>query len=156
MVKVNFEDTKREHLDILYRHLSVQSLLDIKSVNGEVSVYILKEMFDRSINIKSIFYNGKLAYCVFVLPTDENEFSIYLISTTLGYSEKNALKESFESIIRDLPKSNYYSIVYKGNHKFTKLLRDNGFVLVKNLIHGVEKRMFFLLEKKVNAKRKPK
>lgn len=148
MAKINIIDTKKEHLSSLYKHLSVQSLLDIKAVNGEVTEGVLNGLFDSSASAKTVLYGNKIAYVVFVLPTDIEECSIFVVSTTLGYSDSNTLDESFSAIIKDLPAMNFYSIVYKGNHRYAKLLKDNGFRFVRNLIHGAEKRIFLLLGKK--------
>ena len=37
MARINIINTEKKHIVNLYRHLSVQSLLDIKAVNGEVT-----------------------------------------------------------------------------------------------------------------------
>lgn len=151
MARINIIDTKKEHLSSLYKHLSVQSLLDIKAVNGEVTERVLLDLITSSAVAKTVLYGDKIAYIVFVLPTDIDECSVFVISTTLGYSDSNALDESFSAIIKDLPDMNFYSIVYKGNHRYTKLLKDNGFRFIRNLIHGAEKRNFLLLGKNKNG-----
>lgn len=151
MARLNIIEGKQEHLIGLYRHLSIQSLLDIKAVNGEVTPHTLLELYNASSGIKTVYYGDKIAYVVFIIPTDVEECSVFMVGTTLGYSDTESLNMSFESIIKDLPNYDFYSIVYKGNHKFTKLLKDNGFRFVKNLIHGVEKRNFLLLEKVKNG-----
>lgn len=151
MARINIIDAKKEHLSNLYRHLSVQSLLDIKAVNGEVTEGVLANLINSSAKAKTVMYGDKIAYVVFVLPTDVDECSVFVVSTTLGYSDSNALDESFSSIIKDLPDMNFYSIVYKGNHRYAKLLKDNGFRFIRNLIHGAEKRNFLLLGKKKNG-----
>ena len=152
MVKYKIIDTDNESLSRLYKHLSVQSLLDIKAVNGEVTEGVLKDLKEMSIVSKTVYYDSKLAYTVFVLPSDKEECSFFVISSTLGYAHKDILQTSFESIIKDLPNFNFYSIVYKGNHQYAKLLKDNGFNQIKEMIHGVEKRSFVLLGKNKNAK----
>ena len=151
MARINIIDTKKEHLSSLYKHLSVQSLLDIKAVNGEVTERVLLDLITSSAVAKTVLYGDKIAYIVFVLPTDIDECSVFVVSTTLGYSDSNALDESFSAIIKDLPDMNFYSIVYKGNHRYTKLLKDNGFRFIRNLIHGAEKRNFLLLGKNKNG-----
>lgn len=145
MTKYDIKDTNKKHILVLYHHLSVQSLLDIKAVNGEVSTGILASLLESSSVSKTVMYDNKVAYTVFVMPTNINECSVFVVSTTLGYSDTETLKETFSAIIRDLPDFNLYSIVYKGNHKYAKLLKDNGFRFIKNLIHGEEKRNFLLL-----------
>ena len=147
MARIDIEDLKENHLKATYRHLSVQSLLDIKAVNGYVDEKILTTMYSNSSMAKTVMFDGKVAYILFVMPTDEKECSIFVISTTLGYSDKESLEKSFEALIKDLPNYNFYSIVYKGNHCYSKLLKSNGFKFVKEIIHGVEQRQFLLLER---------
>lgn len=151
MERIDIVYTKKEHLSSLYKHLSVQSLLDIKAVNGEVTESVLLNLLYSSVVSKTVLFSNKVAYSVFVMPTDIDECSVFLVSTTLGYSNSKSLDESFSGIIKDLPDANFYSIVYKGNHRYAKLLKDNGFRFIRNLIHGVEKRNFLLLGKNKNG-----
>lgn len=150
MAKISIVNTEKKYLESVYRHLSVQSLLDIKAVNGEVTKNVLPSMLESSSVSKTVFYDGKIAYSVFVMPTDVEECSIFVVSTTLGYSDVESLRNTFSAIIKDLPEKNLYSIVYKGNHKYSKLLKDNGFRFIRNLIHGEENRNFLLLGKLKN------
>ena len=152
MVKISIVNTEKKYLESVYRHLSVQSLLDIKAVNGEVTKSVLPSMLESSSVSKTVFYDGKIAYSVFVMPTDVEECSVFVVSTTLGYSDAESLRNTFSAIIKDLPEKNLYSIVYKGNHKYSKLLKDNGFRFIRNLIHGEENRNFLLLGKLKNEK----
>lgn len=145
MAKIRIVNTEKKFLESVYRHLSVQSLLDIKAVNGEVTKSVLPSMLESSSVSKTVFYDGKIAYSVFVMPTDVEECSVFVVSTTLGYSDVESLRNTFSAIIKDLPEKNLYSIVYKGNHKYSKLLKDNGFRFIRNLIHGEENRNFLLL-----------
>ena len=150
MAKISIVNTEKKYLESVYRHLSVQSLLDIKAVNGEVTKSVLPSMFESSSVSKTVFYDGKIAYSVFVMPTDVEECSVFVVSTTLGYSDVESLRNTFSAIIKDLPEKNLYSIVFKGNHKYSKLLKDNGFRFIRNLIHGEENRNFLLLGKLKN------
>ena len=150
MAKISIVNTEKKYLESVYRHLSVQSLLDIKAVNGEVTKNLLPSMLESSSVSKTVFYDGKIAYSVFVMPTDVEECSVFVVSTTLGYSDVESLRNTFSAIIKDLPEKNLYSIVYKGNHKYSKLLKDNGFRFIRNLIHGEENRNFLLLGKLKN------
>ena len=151
MAKISIVNTEKKYLESVYRHLSVQSLLDIKAVNGEVTKNVLPSMLESSSVSKTVFYDGKIAYSVFVMPTDVEECSVFVVSTTLGYSDVESLRNTFSAIIKDLPEKNLYSIVYKGNHKYSKLLKDNGFRFIRNLIHGEENRNFLLLGKLKNG-----
>ena len=151
MAKISIVNTEKKFLESVYRHLSVQSLLDIKAVNGEVTKSVLSSMLESSSVSKTVFYDGMIAYSVFVIPTDVEECSVFVVSTTLGYSDVESLRNTFSAIIKDLPEKNLYSIVYKGNHKYSKLLKDNGFRFIRNLIHGEENRNFLLLGKLKNG-----
>lgn len=149
MEKVDIRNTQEHYLDLIYKHLCVQSLLDLKAVNGEITKEILYNLHKSASISKTVFYGKKIAYSVFVIPTDDQEHSIFMISTTIGNSQGEELSFSFKEIIKSLPKSNFYSIVYKGNHKYSKILKENGFEYIRNITHGVENRVFFLLGKGV-------
>lgn len=152
MASLSFEKTADTHIETLYRHLSVQSMLDMKAVNGEVNIDILRGLYAQSHKSVTVLYGGRVAYVVFVVPTDVSEFGVYMFSTSLSTTDGAFLNKSFESVIRDLPNCKLYSIVYEGNHRYAKLLKDNGFRFVRNILHGVEKRNFLLLGKNTDGK----
>lgn len=148
MVKINISDTKDKYFKTLFTHISIQSLLDLKAVNGCINIELLKEMLDMSAESKTVFCDGKLAYTTFVMPSDEEESCLYIIATTFGYSNYDLMNKTFSDIIKGLPKQRLYSIVYTGNHKYAKLLKDNMFETLKTITHGVEQRNFYLMELK--------
>lgn len=59
MAKISIVNTEKKYLESVYRHLSVQSLLDIKAVNGEVTKNVLPSMLESSSVSKTVFYDGK-------------------------------------------------------------------------------------------------
>jgi hypothetical protein len=148
MVKISVSDTKSKYFKTLFTHIAVQSLLDLKAVNGFINVELLDEMLNMSAESKTVFCDGKLAYTAFIMPTDENESCVYIVATTFGYSNYDIMNKSFAEIIKGLPKQTLYSIVYTGNHKYAKLLKDNNFETIKTITHGVEQRSFYLMELK--------
>ena len=150
MARLSINPTKKEYLQSLYKHLSIQSILDIKAVNGEVTESVLHNLLNMSSSSWTVFYGDRLAYTGFIMTSDIEECSVFVVSTSLGYSDKDAMQKSFSGIIKDLPNYNFYSIVYKGNHQYAKLLKDNGFTFIRDLVHGVEKRSFLLLGKLKN------
>ena len=148
MVKISICNTKEKYFNMLFTHIAVQSLLDLKAVNGCINVDLLKEMLDMSAQSKTVFCDGKLAYTAFIMPSDEGESCVYIIASTFGYGNYDLMNKSFAEIIKGLPKQRLYSIVYIGNHKYAKLLKDNNFETIKTITHGVEQRSFYLMELK--------
>lgn len=138
------EFTAKEASELLY-HLSVQSLLDLKSINGQITFNDIMDASKMSTYAKAVLFNGHVAYVALGIPSEtKGQINLFLYATTEGYSKMQTMKESLFSVINDLQKFKICSIVYKGNKKLQSLLRSNGFQFSKNLFFGKEKRMFSL------------
>lgn len=136
--------TGRYANELLY-HLSVQSLLDLKAINGQITLEDIMVASNMSVYSKAVLFGGHVAYVVFGIPSEtDGQINLFLYATTEGYSKIQMMKESLFGIINDLQKNKICSIVYKGNRKLQSLLRANGFKFSKNMFFGKENRMFSL------------
>lgn len=143
--RIDYKDfTSKEAAELLY-HLSVQSLLDLKSINGQITFADIMDTSKMSIYSKAVLFGGHVAYVAFGIPSEaKDQVNLFLYATTEGYSKMQMMKESLFSVINDLQNFKICSIVYKGNKKLQSLLRANDFRFNKNLFFGKEKRMFSL------------
>ena len=146
MVKrISIEDFKKHDAYELVYHMSVQSLLDLKSIHGRVDVSDVLEAVNLSVFCKSVFFGTHLAYIVIGIPSsDSGQTNMFLYATTEGYSKISMVRESIFSLINDLRKDKICSMVYKGNKKLQALLKANGFEYSKSLCFGKENRTFCL------------
>lgn len=143
--RIDFKNFTAKDASELLHHLSVQSLLDMKSINGQITfedIIVAQKMSEYS---KTVMFNGHVAYVVFGIPSEsEGQINLFIYATTEGYSKMQTMKESLFTIINDLQKYKICSIVYKGNKKLQSLLRANDFKFNKNMFFGKENRMFSL------------
>ena len=143
--RIDFKDFTPKHASELLYHLSVQSLLDLKAINGRITYDDIIEASRLSIYSKTVLFSGHVAYIVFGIPSeDKGRLNMFLYATTEGYSKIDVMKESLFTITNDLQKYKICSIVYKGNKKLQSLLRTNDFKFYKNTFFGKENRMFSL------------
>ena len=146
--RIDFKDFSARDAGELLRHMSVQSLLDMKSINGQITFDDIMVAQKMSVYSKAVMFNGHVAYAVFGIPSDtDGQINMFIYATTEGYSKMQTMKESLFTIINDLQKYKICSIVYKGNKKLQSLLRANDFKFNKNLFFGKENRMFSLFVK---------
>lgn len=143
--RIDFKEfTPKDAGELLY-HMSVQSLLDMKSINGQITYSDIMDASKMSVYSKSVLFNGHVAYVVFGIPSEsDGQINLFLYATTEGYSKMQTMKESLFTVINDLQNFKICSIVYKGNRKLQSLLRANGFKFSKNMFFGKENRMFSL------------
>lgn len=143
--RIDFKNFTEKVADELIYHMSIQSLLDFKSIYGEIKKSDVMSMADCSIKTVSVFFNGRLGYCMFFVPTDTKEkVNMFLFATTEAYSNLSVIKESMFNVINSLQNKKICSIVYKGNKKLRSLLKANDFKFNKNIVFGKENRMFSL------------
>lgn len=143
--RIEIAEFKQEDAKELIYHLSVQSLLDIKSINGQITLNDIIEMKNMTTYCKTVFFNKHVAYIVFGIPSEsKGQINLFLYATTEGYSKMKMMKESLFSITNDLQKFKICSIVYKGNKKLQSLLKANDFKFNKNIFFGKENRVFSL------------
>ena len=143
--RIDFREfTPKDAGELLY-HMSVQSLLDLKSINGQITFSDIIDAHRMSVYSKTVLFSGRVAYIAFGIPSEtDGQINLFLSATTEGYSKMGIMKESLFSVINDLQNFKICSIVYKGNRKLQSLLRVNGFKFNKNLFFGKENRMFSL------------
>ena len=143
--RIDFKEfTPKDAGELLY-HMSVQSLLDLKSINGQITFEDIMEASKMAVYTRTVLFNGHVAYVAFGIPSEtKGQVNLFLYATTEGYSKMQTMKESLFSVINDLQKFKICSIVYKGNKKLQSLLRANDFKFDKNLFFGKERRMFSL------------
>ena len=143
--RIDFKNFTEKTASELIYHMAIQSLLDLKSIYGEIKKSDIIEMADSSIKTVSVFFNGRLGYCAFFIPTDEKErLNMFLFATTEAYSKLSMIKESMFNLINNLQNKKICSIVYKGNKKLRSLLKANDFKFNKNIVFGKENRSFSL------------
>lgn len=143
--RIDYKDFTTKEASELLHHLSVQSLLDLKAINGQITFSDIMDASKMSWYSKAVLFNGHVAYVAFGIPSEaENQMNLFIYATTEGYSKMQIMKESLFKITNDLQKFKICSIVYKGNKKLQSLLRANGFKFSKNMFFGKENRMFSL------------
>lgn len=143
--RISYKDFEVKDADELLYHLSVQSLLDLKAFNGQITLSDIAYSQVLSSYAKTVFFGNKVAYVVFGIPSEnKGQINLFIHATTEGYSKMSLMKESLYSIINDLQKDKICSIVYKGNNKLQSLLRANGFKFKSSMIFGKERRTFCL------------
>ena len=143
--RIDFKDFTARDASELLHHLSVQSLLDMKSINGQITFDDIMVAQKMSVYSKTALFNGHVAYVVLGIPSEsDGQINLFIYATTEGYSKMQTMKESLFTIINDLQKFKICSIVYKGNKKLQSLLRANDFKFNKNMFFGKENRMFSL------------
>ena len=146
--RIDFRNFTEKVAGELVYHMSIQSLLDFKSIYGEIKKSDVISMADSSVKTVSVFFNNRLGYCVFFIPTDEsNRLNMFLFATTEAYSNLATIKESLFNLINGLQNKKICSIVYKGNKKLRSLLKANDFKFNKNIVFGKENRTFSLFIK---------
>ena len=146
MVKrIDYKDFSIDYVKQLMYHMSVQSLLDIKAMNGRVSPEDIILANDMAVYSKVVFFGTHVAYVVFGIPSETSgQINLFIYATTEAYSKMAMTKESLFSVINDLQKYKVCSIIYKGNKKLQSLLRANGFKYSKSMFFGRENRTFCL------------
>ena len=143
--RIDIAEFKQQDAKELIYHMSVQSLLDIKAVHGQITLNDLIETWNMATYCKTVFFNRHVAYVVFGIPSEsKGQINLFLYATTEGYSKMKLMKESLFSITNDLQKYKICSIVYKGNKKLQSLLKANEFKFNKNIFFGRENRVFSL------------
>lgn len=143
--KIDYKDFTSKDCSSLIYHMSVQSLLDLKAINGRVCFEDIMETKNMSVYSKTVLFNDRVAYAVFGIPSENSgQINLFIYATTEAYSKMSITKESLFNIINDLQKYKICSIIYKGNRKLQSLLRSNGFKYSKSMFFGRENRTFCL------------
>lgn len=143
--RIDFKDFYVRGASELLYHMSVQTLLDLKAINGQITFDDIMMAQRLSIYSKVVLFNGRVAYIALGIPSEnDGQINLFIYATTEGFSKMDMTKESLFSVINELQNYKICSIVYKGNKKLQSLLRANGFRFDKNMCFGKENRTFCL------------
>lgn len=132
---------KTKDIKFLMKHVDVQSLLDIKAFFGEFSFECLNSLYDSSEYVHIL--KEDTPYAGFFLVKTKDGYNMFSLLTPKAFVAKG-LKQFFDTYICQ---KNILTLVYKGNKRFYNMLTSFGFVPVKEIKEGVEKRTFVLLKR---------
>lgn len=137
-------ETNKNHINKLYVHLGVQSLLDLKAMTGRVCKEDLMYMLKLSKKAYTLISDNLIRAIFFIIENEKKEYNLYFYSTEVNLSDFNdEIKKIFDSL-QDMKIS---SIIYEGNKKTINILKKYGFLQDKIIKYGKENRKFVLLRR---------
>jgi hypothetical protein len=135
MTKVN-----EQILNIFYRHMSMQSILDMKDNYNEVSLSKLLDMNKQATQSYSIKIDQRTMLIMFVFDADE-VYNITIFTGSLFARNKDLCVEQIKDILSELKKEKEInSIVYKNARQIISMFYSVGFMPIK------EKDKYIILE----------
>lgn len=114
-------------LDLVLKHMSVQSILDMKENFGEVSARAMQKLNEESYASFAFYGMDKLCGCCFVF--DAGDVYNLVTYTTTSFSKlKDEAKFDVKKQLKELQNKEINAIVYTGANQVLSLLYSVGFM----------------------------
>lgn len=127
MTKVSSKD-----LRLLYSHLSVQSILDIKDNFKEVSLSVFEELNNKCLSSFKVEVDGKIQ-CIGFFVDAGSVYNFLLYSGSHFIKNKDKCIEQIKEQLKLLKNKEINSIIYKNANQVLKTLYSIGFSPVKEV-----------------------
>jgi len=139
-------ETKKEHIEELYKFLRVADIIELKAMHGYVSIDILNESILMSQYYRTVMYNDKVA-CIYGCVKKGEQGVIWLLGTCymkqISTFFLKRCRDEINSISTILGCKDLINYVYKKNKSSIKWLKWSGFIVDKKpIIIGAEQREF--------------
>jgi hypothetical protein len=126
MIKAKIEDLKK-----LYKHLSIQSILDIKDNFNEVSFGVLEAINKDCESSYLIYNNNKVMAGIFIFNTI-NTYNIIIYTGSLFIKNKEVCCEKIKELLNMLKGKEINSIIYKNARQILEFMYYIGFIPKQN------------------------
>ena len=140
-MEIKIKKGLKKHIKNFYNHLGIESILDLKAVTGRVYVEDIYELYKKSKEVFSILNNDFVSCMIFLCENDKKEYNMYIYSTSL-----NKICD-IKDVLKDYEDKAISTIIYDGNKKIIKMLKNSGFIEKDIIKYGYEKRKFRLLKR---------
>ena len=121
-----------EALSDIYKHLSVQSMLDMKENFGEVSMAAMKRLNDECLTSFNVRV-GDDAVCACFVYDAKDVYNLIVYTTTRFSQHKEECKKAIQDALKPLNEKEINSIIYRGANTVLSVLYSVGFAPIKKV-----------------------
>lgn len=121
-----------ESLVEVYKHLSVQSILDMKENFGEVSMAVIRKMNDDCLSSFDVHVGDDIVCAGFVYDAGE-VYNLIVYTTTRFTQHKDECRDAIQEALKPLKDKEINSIIYGGANTVLGVLYSVGFAPIKKV-----------------------
>lgn len=116
----------------VYKHLSVQSILDMKENFGEVSMAVIAKMNNDCLSSFDVRSGEDIVCAGFVYDADD-VYNLIVYTTTRFTQHKDECRDAIQEALKPLKDKEINSIIYSGANTVLGVLYSVGFMPIKKV-----------------------
>lgn len=136
--EIKAKEVKKEDVRDVFKHLSVQSMLGLKSLYGRVVIEDVLSIVIASTYAFCLCQGSKPVCLVLLVKNKNNDFNLFLIFTSRFTKCYNEIKEEINKILDSIEAFTIDTIVYEGSSTERRQLKDLGFKETNDIYVSIE------------------
>lgn len=145
--RVKSRAAKPQDVKEIFRHLSVQSMLGLKSLYGRVIQDDVINMLIASEHSFCILDGARQVVLVFFVRTSQNKYNMFLLFTSRMSKCYNDVQEEILSYMTQIGDAEFDTLVYEGSNTEQKYVESLGFVQQDGAFVSIEGKKHIMYRK---------
>lgn len=125
--RIKSREVRAQDVKEVFRHLSVQSMLGLKSLYGRVVQDDIINMMIASAHSTCILDGARQVALLFFVRTAQNKYNMFLLFTSRMSKCYNELEDEILSEMQNIGDAEFNTLVYEGSNTEQKYMESLGF-----------------------------
>lgn len=145
--RVKVREVRPQDIKELFKHLSVQSILGLKSLYGRVVQDDIINMMIASTYSYCILDGARQVALVFFVRTSQNSYNMFLLFTSRMLKCYNDIQEELLSQMQYIGDAKFETLVYEGSNTEQRYMEDLGFTQTDGVFISLEGKKHLMYRK---------
>lgn len=145
--RIKSRDIRPQDIREVFKHLSVQSVLGMKSLYGRVSQEDIVNMQIASTYSYCLLDGARQVALVFFIRTGQGVYNMFLLFTSRLSKCYNDVKEQILSEMLYIGDAEYNTLVYEGSNTEQRYMEDIGFSALEKRFVSIEGKKHIMYRK---------
>ena len=147
--RIKVREVRPQDIKEIFKHMSVQSILGIKSLYGRVVQDDIINMLIASERSICVLYGARQVALVFFVRTNQNSCNMFLLFTSRMLKCYNDVQEQLLSEMSCIDCSELNTLVYEGSNTEQRYMEDLGFEQTESLFVSLEGKKHLMYRKQI-------
>lgn len=145
--RIKCREVRPQDIKEIFRHLSVQSMLGLKSLYGRVVQDDIINMMIASNHAICLLHGARQVAVVFFVRTGQNKYNMFLLFTSLISKCYNEIQEEVLTEMGRIGDAEFNTLVYEGGNTEQKYIEALGFKQQENSFISLEGKKHIMYRK---------
>lgn len=145
--RIKVREVRPQDIKEIFRHLSVQSMLGLKSLYGRVVQDDVINMMIAATESFCILDGARQVAVIFFVRTGQNKYNMFLLFTSRMSKCYNEIQEEVLSVMQNVGEAEFNTLVYEGSNTEQKYIESLGFERQESSFVSIEGKKHIMYRK---------